>query len=244
MAKYAYNDKNILVDAASLALYTREHFHCSTPGCNAAMFPRNTQKKSACFVSYNSSDHIGGHLCKVKDHFKPDEYDESLFTPDTCFARILAPTERNEHPPHHGEGGVGHNRHIAITTLKMMYLMCVQYRDGGSYNGFDINDMLIDRFNPSPYPQITGNWIIATTFRKYDNAAHSIYMDNPNGRHNELIKIHVSDNKMFIKCRQKIYDPTHNNIFVIAGNWSPSNDLGCLIECELTSVGKQICKGD
>lgn len=29
----------------------------------------------------------------------------------------------------------------------MLYLMCLQYRDGGSYNGYLIDDILIDKYN-------------------------------------------------------------------------------------------------
>lgn len=65
----------------------------------------------------------------------------------------------------------------------MLYLMCLQYRDGGSYNGYLIDDILIDKYNK-----------------------------------------------------------THSKISVIAVNWTNSSDSTCLAECELVSVGKQICK--
>ena len=49
--------------------------------------------------------------------------------------------------PHHGSGGKGSNSKIAINTLKMLYLMCVQYREGGSYNNYPIDDILVDKYN-------------------------------------------------------------------------------------------------
>lgn len=243
MAKYAYNSKGILLDAAKLSLHDSECYHCSTPGCNAPMFPRNVQKESACFVSYNRDDHIGGYLCLVKDHFKPDVYDEKNFSLDDCFEKILSPVKGGDKTPHHGEGGVGSGKKIPITTLKMLYLMCVQFREGGKYNNYDISDILIDPIKPLPIPEMCGNHIIATTFRKYDNDTNSIYLDNPNGHRNELIKVHVADKDMFTKCRDKLYDRTHNKISVVAGSWEESVESDCSIECEITSVSKQICKG-
>lgn len=50
--------------------------------------------------------------------------------------------------------------------------------------------------------------------------------------------------KMFEKCANKLKDKTHLHISVIGANWIPSNDDNCLAECEVVSVGKQICKGD
>jgi len=49
---------------------------------------------------------------------------------------------------------------------------------------------------------------------------------------------------MFNKCVNKLKDKTHSKISVIAANWKSSNYDRCIAECELTSVGKQICKGD
>lgn len=59
-----------------------------------------------------------------------------------------------------------------------------------------------------------------------------------------VLKLHVADKKMFKKCVNKLTDKTHSHISVIASNWSLSNDDKCMSECEIISVGKQICKGD
>ena len=63
----------------------------------------------------------------------------------------------------YGLGGKGTNQRIAINSLKMLYLMCLQYRDGGSYNGYLIDDILIDKYNFDKYISsgITGNRLIA-----------------------------------------------------------------------------------
>ena len=50
--------------------------------------------------------------------------------------------------------------------------------------------------------------------------------------------------EMFEKCATKLKDKTHSKISVIAANWTNSSDSTCLAECELVSVGTQICKGD
>ena len=83
MAKYAYRIPNGTeddrVDAAKLSLHDEGVFDCTTPGCQARMFLRSPQKASACFVSYSVAEHTGGTICHLKDQFKPDQYDETLF---------------------------------------------------------------------------------------------------------------------------------------------------------------------
>ena len=77
-----------------------------------------------------------------------------------------------------------------------------------------------------------------------------IFMNCPDERlylpreEHKILKIHVTDDKMFEKCANKLKDKTHLHISVIGANWIPSNDDNCLAECEVVSVGKQICKGD
>ncbi len=255
MAKYAYSvlggTKDDIVDAANLPLHSKGDFYCTTPECSARMYVRSPQKASACFVSYHVSDHTGGAACHLKDQFKPDQYDEKLFSLEKLFHNLLDKKERDK-SSHYGSGGKGSNRHIAINSLKMLYLMCLQYRDGGSYNGYNIDDILIDKYNFEKFitSGIQGNRIIACTFWKYDTTSHCIYMNCPdelvsisNYKH-KVLKIYVADNDMFSKCAYKLADKTHTKISVIAANWKPSKDEECFAECELTSVGKQICKGD
>lgn len=252
MAKYAlsYDGSDCeKVDAAKLPLHTDREFFCTTPGCNAKMFLRSPQKASACFVSYSVDDHSGGYLCHVKDQFKPDQYDESLFSPDILFSRILSFTDE-ERESRKGSGGVGTHKKIGITTLRTAYLMCVQYRAGGSYNKYSINDILIDRYNYHPKMIVQGKRMIACTFQRYDSNEQTVYMNAPDNCINasqekhKLLKIHVPNNEMYRKCRDKLYDDTHSKVSVVAADWKISRDPGCLCECELTSVGKQICRGD
>ena len=130
MAKYAYRvpngTENDRVDASDLPLHGNGTFYCTTPDCRARMYVRSPQKPSACFVSYNISEHTGGILCHIKDLFKPDDYCENLFSLDNFFTNLLTKQNRDS-SPHHGSGGKGSNSKIAINTLKMLYLMCVQY---------------------------------------------------------------------------------------------------------------------
>lgn len=133
MAKYAYRipngNPNSKVDAADLPLHGNGVFYCTTPGCRARMHIRSPQKPSACFVSYDIAEHTGGVLCHLKDKFRPEHYNENLFSLETFFNNLF--TQRKQDvSPHYGSGGKGSNRDIAINTLKMLYLMCLQYRDG------------------------------------------------------------------------------------------------------------------
>jgi hypothetical protein len=255
MAKYAYRipngTENDRVDAAKLSLHDEGVFYCTTPGCQAKMYLRSPQKASACFVSYSVAEHTGGTICHLKDQFKPDKYEETLFSLEKLFNNLLNKKE-NDSPSRYGSGGKGTNQRIAINSLKMLYLMCLQYRDGGSYNGYLIDDILIDKYNFDKYISsgITGNRLIACTFWKYDTNTHCIFMNCPDellhlpmGQH-QVLKIYVEDNNMFLKCAHKLADRTHSHISVIAANWTNSSDSTCLAECELVSVGKQICKGD
>ena len=255
MAKYAYRvpngTENDRVDASDLPLHGNGTFYCTTPDCRARMYVRSPQKQRACFVSYNISEHTGGILCHIKDLFKPDDYCENLFSLDNFFTNLLTKQDRDS-SPHHGSGGKGSNSKIAINTLKMLYLMCVQYREGGSYNNYPIDDILVDKYNFDKYREngIIGNRIVACTFWKYDPNTNCIFMNCPDerlylpGEEHKILKIHVTDDKMFEKCANKLKDKTHLHISVIGANWIPSNDNNCLAECEVVSVGKQICKGD
>lgn len=255
MAKYAYRipngTKKDRVDAAKLSLHDEGVFYCTTPGCQARMYLRSPQKASACFVSYSVAEHTGGTICHLKDQFKPDQYDETLFSLEKFFNNLLNKKE-NDSPSRHGSGGKGTNQRIAINSLKMLYLMCLQYRDGGSYNGYLIDDILIDKYNFNKYISIgiTGNHLIACTFWKYISNEQCIYMNCPDNlltipkEQHKILKIYVKNTKMFEKCAKKLKDKTHSKISVIAANWTNSSDSMCLAECKLVSVGKQICKGD
>lgn len=63
---------------------------------------------------------------------------------------------------------------------------------------------------------------------------------NKNFENAKHIKLIVKNN-MFEKCLNKLLDLTHENIVVVAGNWNSSNEEDVLAECEIYSVGKQIC---
>lgn len=254
MAKYAYRIPNGTeddrVDAAELSLHDEGVFYCTTPGCRARMFLRSPQKASACFVSYSVAEHADETICHLKDQFKPDQYDETLFSLEKLFNNLLN-KEENDSPSRYGSGGKGTNQRIAINSLKMLYLMCLQYRDGGSYNGYLIDDILIDKYNFNKYISvgIAGNYLIACTFWKYNSNEQCIYMNCPDNLltipkdQHKILKIYVKNTEMFKKCATKLKDKTHSKISVIAANWTNSSDSTCLAECELVSVGKQICKG-
>ena len=61
----------------------------------------------------------------------------------------------------------------------MLYLMCIQYRNYGTYNNYNIDDILIDKYNFSSHneAEIIGNHIIACTFWKYDDEHNNIFMN-------------------------------------------------------------------
>ncbi len=172
-------------------------------------------------MSYNISEHTGGILCHIKDLFKPDDYCENLFSLDNFFTNLLTKQNR-DFSPHHGSGK-GSNSKIAINTLKMLYLMCVQYREGGSYNKYPIDDILVDKYNFDKYREngIIGNRIVACTFWKYEPDTNCIFMNCPDEildlprEEHKILKIHVTDDKMFEKCANKLKDKTHLHISVI-----------------------------
>lgn len=255
MAKYAYTvpygSDNKKIDAAKLPLHNNKKiYYCTTPGCCAKMHVRSPQKSSACFVSFHANDHTGGVLCHLKDQFKPDKYDEKLFSLENFFNNLFSHNS-NDSSSLYGSGGKGTNQHIPVNTLRMLYLMCLQYRDDGSYNGYPIDEILIDKYDFNKYiaSGITGNRIISCTFFRYDSNMQCIYMNCPDElffskAQHQLLKIHVPDQQMFNKCLNKLIDKTHSKLSVIAGNWVSSYDGNCIAECELFSIGKQICKGD
>ena len=61
MAKYASRIPNggpeDRVDAADLPLHGNSVHYCTTPGCRARMYVRSPQKPSACFVSFDITEH-------------------------------------------------------------------------------------------------------------------------------------------------------------------------------------------
>lgn len=242
MAKFAYKTIGTppLIDAENLRLNEKGTYYCSTPGCTATMHTRNLSKACACFVSDNKKDHINQRLCLKKDNFKPDQYDESLFDCDDFFNSMLNPVER-DNPIGLGVGQAGQNARIPIRRLKGLYEMCLQFRQKGTYNGCSIDDILVDEENYTRYQSgLIGNRIVCCTYYKYDPNENTITMNYPYiGKSH--IRIHVNNEKMFKKCLHKLYDKTHKNIVVIGGCWTKSNDKTILAECELISVGKQIC---
>ncbi len=255
MAKYAYRvsngTENDKIDAAMLPLHGNGIFYCTTPGCKARMHVRSPQKTSACFVSYDISEHTGGTICHLKDRFKPDQYDENFFSLERLYNNLLTKRE-NDISSLYGTGGKGNNQRIAINTLKMLYLMCIQYRDGKTYNGYPIEDILVDKYNFEQYLKhgIVGNRVVSCTFWKYASDTNHIFMNCPDEllhldrKKHQHLKIYVHDDEMFKKCVHKLYDKTHSKLSVIVANWKETTDYNCLAECELFSVGKQICKGD
>ena len=235
------------VDACSLPLHGNPVFYCTTPGCRARMFVRNPQKPSACFVSYDIHEHSGGYICNRAGDFRPDRYDESLFNPDDLFERILNPIE-SDSTSTNGTGTVGNNALIPVRTLKTLYEMCLQYRPNGSYNGYSIDDILIDYYN-SPIG-FTGNRIVACTYYYHSDSKQIVFMNYP-AKPNKHIAIAIDNKDVYTKCVGKLRDKTHKNLSVIAGNFikpcspilsNPAVDVICM--CNLTSVSKQICRGD
>lgn len=242
VAKFAFKDIGTPppIDAASLHLNQKGTYYCTTEGCTATMHTRDLTKACACFVSYDKNTHIDPRVCLKKDNFKPDKYDETLFNYDDLFRRMLNPVER-DNPIGHGAGKAGHNTRLPIRRLKGLYEMCLQFRPKGTYNGYNIEDILVDKNNYTRYRMgIEGNRIVCCTFFKYDLNKQTITMNYPYVGKSH-IRIHVADELMFKKCLNKLIDKTHNNTVVIGGHWTKSTDIDILAECELVSIGKQIC---
>lgn len=246
MAKFACRvrgEKTSLVDAANLSFADRGVFYCSTPDCQATMHVRDVQKECACFVSDDISAHVDPLVCLKKDNFKSDQYDEKQFNLEECFLTMLKEVKisSSNEKPEHCLGG--HNK-IPIRTLKTLYEMCLQYR-GKKYNGYDIDDILVDKYNYDRYSSgIEGYRIVSCTFYKFDPdpKIQTITMNYPFvGK--ARVKIHINDKKTFDVCVKKLKDSTHKNSVVIAGKWRLSNEEDILAECELCSVAKQTCKG-
>lgn len=244
MAKFAcktIGDLTSLVDAADLTYADKGTFYCSTPDCLATMHIRNVQKACACFVSNDRNKHIDPTFCLKKDCFKPDQYDEKKFDLNEFF-NVLLHSQKKDTTIKSGCSGIGGYNKIAIKTLKVLYEICLQYKDK-SYNGYDIDDILAYRFNYDKYKNgIEGHRIVSCTFHCYDSDEQTVTMNYPYAGQKK-IKIHVPDKQMFRKTRSKLYDPSHEIVVVIGGDWHPSRETNILSECKLHSIAKQTCRG-
>lgn len=242
MAKFAFEKIGTppFIDAANLSLNQKGTYYCTTEGCSAKMHTRDLAKKCACFVSNRRDDHSDPKYCLKKDNFRADYYDENQFDCDDLFRRMLNPVERDR-PIGPGAGGAGTGTKLPIRRIKGLYEMCIQYREKGKYNGYNIDDILVDEKNYERYSLgIEGNRIVCCTYYKYDEEKQTITMNYPNiGKSH--IRIHVPNDSMFKKSLKKLIDLTHQNVVVIGGCWRKSDEEGILAECELVSVGKQIC---
>jgi len=251
MAKYAYRKIGTgpLIDACELALNQKGKYYCTTPGCTASMHTRSLEKESACFVSDNINEHINPRICQVKDSFNFYKYDESKFNLFDCFNYILSTPQQPQNQERVPRRQIDENEteKLPIRTLKTLYEMCIQYRAKGYYNNYKIDDILVDDYNFNQYKDnICGERIVCCTFYQYDKTNSTISMNylsdyqNKNFENAKHIKLIVKNN-MFEKCLNKLFDLTHENIVVVAGNWNSSNEEDILAECEIYSVGKQIC---
>lgn len=246
MAKFAYRKVGTLplISADSLRLNEKGKYYCTTPGCKASMHTRALQSPSACFVSDRQEAHIDPLYCLKKDIFQPDKYDEELFNLDYVFDCMLMPVSKRKNKKLE-ENGTGNFNNLPIRTLKVLYEMCLQYKNA-TYNNYCIDDILVDKYNYSRYKSgIVGRKIVSCTFYKYNKKSQSIIMNYPlyDKQRSSLVKLNVKDSKLFQKCIKKLIDSTHRNTIIVGGNWNKSNESEILSECEIISLGKQVCQG-
>ena len=248
MAKYAYTTpygiNGYLCDAADLQIHDRRNFYCSTPGCTARMFVRSPQRKSATFVTYRHEHHTGGPYCQLKDQFQSDKYDESKFNLQRFFDNINNDDiDKDDRVSRFETGGVGKNQLIPIKTLTTLYHACLQYRERGTYNNYDINDILIDSRSPDNAFPFKGNRMIVCHFDYYFKQNNTVRMKLFHLNQTYYFNLHCVNSVLYQQLRDKTYDVTHNNLFVVAATWN-RNQNNNTYDCDFHSLSKQICRGD
>lgn len=229
---YVRSKIGIPICANSVAITDRnERFFCCTKNCNAQMILCGAGTEGAYFRSKCKKDHISSECIKNAIIFRPDEYDEKLFSFNFAFESMLG-LNRSIKTVDRGETGtkygkVGSHKKNRIHTLPMLYAMCLSKKKTDTYNGVLIDDILADGENYSRYSSgIEGYKIVETSYYFFKDADKSMTLNYPldNRGKNSWVKIIFEEEKLYYAHKNKLKGSMHIEPIIIAGEWKRSTE--------------------
>lgn len=223
MAFYAYEDENRVNEVLAEDVNENnrlEQYFCPTPHCAARMSIRNINGDGAAYFAANpSTPH--SDFCRINHCIDPTRYDEEQFNFNNFINGLLQPENQNNGNGGHGNGD-GQIR--PISTVRQLYIICIQRSINQFYNGIRIADLLIDRRTRHIYIRyIRGSHLVECQFWKYERENNlyfaKYWLDDENNNY-LVIKLICLNSSVF----NQIFDKIFRRNFVVAGNWEMNNN--------------------
>lgn len=142
-------------------------YYCCTPGCNTVMSIVNAANSDEAFFRKlpSASEHISYKCVKNQLKFNPTEYNESIFDKNKAFDWLLKRNTTEKRGTTGTKTGTIGGGQPGIKSLQTIYSMCVNKEKADTYNGFIIDDLLIDGENYTRYSSgIEGLRVIECSF--------------------------------------------------------------------------------
>lgn len=241
MPYYAYEDEERTTEVFAENVRDDnklEYYFCPTKNCAARMTIRNingNNDRAAYFAANPTAPH--SDFCRIGNYSNTTRYDEQQFDFNNFMNDLMNPNNQNNRDGH-GNHGDGNGQTIPISTVRQLYLVCIQRSIHQFYNGVKISDLLIDRRTRHIYfNYIRGMHLVECKFWRYEENNNTYYakygLDDNNNQYLK-IKLVCQTEELF----KKLYKRIVRNSFVVAGNWEMRRDA-----CEVNIVNcKQVYK--
>ncbi len=230
MPFYAYpNEQRNVNDVVYAENVTNENklneYYCPTRGCDGRMYVRGlesaeTKTHFAIKPSYPHSD-----FCRIgKESYNPTEYEEDLFDYNTFMQNLLEPQPENDRTDGGSQRhGNGDGNIKPISTVRQLYLQCINMDIYQTYNGIRICDILVDsRTNHIYKYYIRGYRLVECYCYRFDpnnNTYYAKYWLNDEHTQYLMLELKCANEKLYERQRERrIF---RNNI-IVAGLWENS----------------------
>lgn len=204
----------------------KQVFYCSTKSCPAKMeLVDVANPENAYFrTCQGSPNHVSDKCIKCNIKFDETQYEEKQFDKGEFFNTLLGSKKSIV------RGNTGENAQTVggskkpITTVRMLYAMCIGKKKTDSYNGISINDLLADAENYNDYKDgIDQPLLVECTFYKSVVGEYALLMNYPVNykMHKGHVKVVFDSEELFKQQFKKLKGSTHKELIVIAGEWKP-----------------------
>lgn len=218
---YAYTDEDRSAGNEVLAEGVNdnnklEQYFCPTTDCAARMSIRNIHGEGAAYFAANPSTPHSG-FCRINLCTRT-QYDEGRFDFDNFMGGLFQPGNQNNGYGNGGHGN-GNGQIRPVSTVRQLYLICIQRHINQLYNGNRISDLLIDsRTRHIYFRYIQGRHLVECKFWRYEKEKNEIfakYWLNDEGTSFLKIKLKCENSSILEKISKKVYKKD----FVVAGIW-------------------------
>lgn len=241
MSFYAYtNEKRNITNkiyAKDVTMNNKlNEYFCPTENCAGKMYVRaieNSERKTH-FVIKTGCSH--SDFCRIgKERFSPTEYTEELFDYNEFMQNILKPQVISNNNVKQNPGGDGNIK--PISTVKQLYLQCINMDINQFYNGYKISDILIDYRTRHIYKYyIKGFHLVECYCYRYNLDERKYYakywLDESKSKYH-ILELKFTNDDLFKKQKDRGY--FQKNI-VVAGIWE--NDEKNIISTTINRNGQ------